>query len=322
MVVILTGMANLNRMWRLAKQIDGEPTDADIEWHEQIARAPAEGDVLVQTTHVIVDALAWSLAPVAEGATMPGGALGVVIESRDPSVAVGAKVSGLLGWQTHATVPAGQVVVHDSTLSDEDYLGAVSYLGATAYLGVREIARPMSGETFVVTSASLVGSLAGQIAKQEGARVVGIAMTPAQCAWLTELGFDAAIDRRAEDLAPALARACPDGIHACIDGFGGSVLDACLAQLARGARVALYGTRPGPAPTHFSVIPARRTSVRGYSFLDFTLQLEETLAALTSAVKAGTLRYKLDLIDGLEHAPAAMRRVKSESDCVVLKIPS
>jgi hypothetical protein len=316
-------------MWRLAKDLEGEPSDDDITWHEEPAGEPADGDVLVQITHVVVDPMLWTigLPPPVKDAPMPGAALGVVIESRDASVAVGSKVSGLLGWQTYARVPAGQVVVHDpaQNLKDEDYLGAVSYIGATAYLGVREILKPLSSDTLVITSGSgSVGSIAGQIAKLEGTRVVGITTSPEQCAWLTgELGFDAAIDRRAEDLGPALARSCPDGIDAIIDGLGGSVLDACLARLARNARVALFGAASAARPTspvHFPAIVNQRARVQGFSFLDFPMQLTEALDTLGGWVTAGKLRYRLETLDGLEHATAAMRRAKAEADVIVLRV--
>ncbi|HLL24045.1 MAG TPA: NADP-dependent oxidoreductase [Kofleriaceae bacterium] len=317
----------LNRMWRVAKDFEGAPSDEDITWHEEPAREPADGDVLVQITHAVVDPMLWSiLPPPGKDEPMPGAALGVVIESRAATVKVGDKVSGLLGWQTHACIPAAKVVVHDATknLKDEDYLGVVSYVGATAFIGVREITKPSAGETFVVTAAAgAVGSLAGQLAKLDGARVVGIATTAEQCAWLTELGFDVTIDRQAEDLGPALARTCPDGINALVDGLGGSVLDACLARLAVNARVALFATgltkRPPPGPIHFASIANKRARVQGYSFLDFPLQLGAALETLATLVTDGTLRYRLDILDGLEHAPAAMRRIKAEAGTIVLR---
>jgi NADPH-dependent curcumin reductase len=320
----------LNRMWRVARRPDGEPSDEDMSWHEEPAGEAGDGEAIVRISHVVVDPMLWSvgLPPPAPGDPMPGAALGVVIESRDPQLAVGTKVSGLFGWQTYARVPGAQVFVHDPArgLSDEDYLGAVSYIGATAYLGVREILRPTGGETVVVTAAAgVVGSLAGQIAKLDGARVVGIATTAEQCAWLTgELGFAAAIDRRAEDLGPALARTCPDGIDACLDGLGGGVLDACLARLAPHARLALFGTafaaRPVPGPVNFPAIAARRARVQGYSFLDFPLQLGGAFDALAAWIATRQLRYRLDLGDGLEHAAAAMRRTQADREPAVLRV--
>jgi hypothetical protein len=316
-------------MWRLNRALDVEPSDEDIAWHEEPVQPPADGEVLVRITSAIVDPMLWSagLPPPPASAVMPGAALGTVIESRDAKLPVGTTVSGLLGWQTHATASVDQLYVHDPSrgLSDDDYLGAINYIGATAYFGVPELVRPTFGETFVVTAgAGAVGSIAGQLAKREQARVVGIATSPEHCAWMRERGFDAAIDRRAEDLGPALARACPDGIHGCLDGLGGAVLDACLARLAQGARVGLFGTvhapRPMPGPTHFSAIARRRALVKGFSFLDFLLSLEPALDALAGMLTANEVRYRLDTLDGLEHAPAAMRRVKADGDTVVLRV--
>ena len=319
----------INRSWRIAKDVEGEPTDGDITWDEQPAATPADGEVLVQITHAVVDPMLWTigLPPPVKDQVVPGAALGTVVESRDPSVKVGDKVSGLFGWQTYVAVPAGQVVVHDPAkhLRDEDYLGAVSYIGATAYLGIYELTKPTSADTVVLTSgAGAVGSIAGQLAKREGARVVGIATSPEQCAWLTgELGFDVAIDRRTEDLAPALARACPDGIDVVIDGLGGSVLDACLARLGRNARVALFGAASAARPTspvHFPAIVNQRARVQGFRFLDFPLQLGDALDALAELVTSKQIQYRLETLDGLEHAPAAMRRVQSEADTIVLRV--
>lgn len=316
-------------MWRVARRSGTELAGDDLAWHEEPAGEPAEGELLVRVHHVVLDPTLWAaLPPAAVGDVVPAAGLGVVLESRAAEVPAGARVSGLFGGRTHARVPAAQVFVHDPAqgFTDEDYLGALNHLGVTAYVGVREVARPTGGETFVVTQAAgAVGSLAGQLAKLDGARVVGIASSAERCEWLTrELGFDAAIDRGAEDLGPALARACPDGIHACLDGLGGPVLDACLAHLALQARVALFASSPAvralPGPAHFPAIAVRRARVQGFSFLDFPLQFEAALAALGDLRRRGKLSYRVDLTDGLEHAVAGLRRQRSDGDVLVFRI--
>lgn len=319
-------------MWRVARRSGAELTGDDLAWHEEPAAPPAEGELLVRVQHAVLDPTLWAaLPPPAVGEVVPSAGLGVVVESRAPGIAPGTKVSGLFGWRTFARIPAAQAFVHDPAegFSDEDYLGALNHLGATAYVGVREVAKPAAGETFVVVGAAgAVGSLAGQLAKQEGARVVGIAATAEQCAWLTgELGFDAAINRAAEDLGPALAKACPEGVHAvlaCLDSSGGPQLDACLPHLARGARVAVFAGSPAvralPGPAHFPAIAVRRARVQGFSFLDYPLQFQEALSALSALRRAGKLSYRLDVTEGLEHAVAGLRRLKSDGDTLVFRL--
>ncbi|MDQ3365138.1 MAG: NADP-dependent oxidoreductase [Myxococcota bacterium] len=319
----------INRMWRLGRQPEGEPVDDDVAWAEEPTAEPGDGEVVVRVGQVLVDSLlrTTGLPPVAVGEVMRGAASGVVLESRDPAVPVGARVSGLLGWQTHARVAGSQVFVHDPArpFTDDDYLGVLNYLGATAYFAVRDVLQVTAADTLVITAgAGAVGSLAGQLAKQEGARVVGIATTPERCRWMTEeLGFDVAIDRRAEDLGPALARSCPDGLTACLDGSGGAVLDACLGRLAMHARIALFGTAQAtraPGPAQFPAVVTKRARLQGFSFLDYPLRLEEALAELGAKRAAGTLKYRLETLPGLEHAPAAMRRVKGEDETIVLRV--
>lgn len=328
--------AELNRMWR----VERAPSSAqlgpdDLAWHEEPVPEPADGELVVGVRYAVVDPALWSALPAAPGQVVPGAGLGVVLASRDPAVPVKTTVSGLFGWQTHARIATAQVFVHGDEFTDEDYLGALNHIGATAYFGVREVAKPQSGETFVVTSAAAaIGSLAGQIAKLDGARVVGIAATPDQRAWLTdELGFDAVIAAPpsgatgrivADELVPALTRACPDGIHALLDGMGGPVLDACFSQLAQHARVALFGSSPAiraaAGPAYFPALAVRRVRVQGFSFLDYPFQFEAALAALAAWRKEGKLAYRLNITDGLEHAVAGLRRMQTDGDALIFRI--
>lgn len=319
-----------NRMWRLAARPVGDIKDEDLGWHEEPAREPAEGEVLVETRWLALDPthrvwmsdLPQPLPPVRVGEVMRGTALGTVIASRSPRVAVGATVSGTLGWQSHPTVKASTLFVHAPELpfTVEDYLGAVNEVGATAYFGVKDIARPGPGETFVVSAAAgAVGSLAGQLAKRAGARVIGIASTPAKVAWLTDtLGFDAVIDRAAEDVAPGLDRLCPDGIDSVFDNVGGPILDACLARLKRRARVALCGATSTynaigrvPGPSHFGKILERAARVEGFSVIDFVERWGEAFAEIGALVTGKELRYRLDVIEGLPSAVIGLRRLFS-----------
>ena len=317
-----------NRMWRLARRPVGDIADQDLTWHEEPAGALAEGEVLVEVRYLSLDPTnrTWMsempgyLPPVAIGDVMRGTGLGVAVESRHPKVPVGATVSGLLGWQTHAKVRGDGLFVHDPKLgfSDEQYLGVLNHIGATAYFGVHEIAPVRERETFVVSAAAgAVGSLAGQIAKMKGARVVGIASTPEKSRWLTEeLGFDAVIDRKAEDIGPGLDRTCPKGIDVYFDNVGGPILDACLARINLHARIALCGiisqynaTKPSPGPFHFPNILVRRARIEGFIILDYAPRFPEAFAQLGAWLQGGQLKYRLDRIQGLENAVVGLRRL-------------
>lgn len=324
-------MANrTNRMWRLARRPVGDIADEDLTWHEEPIGELGEGEVLVRVIYLSLDPtnrvwmsdLPGYLPPVAIGDVMRGTGLGVVEESRHPSVPVGATVSGMLGWQSHARLPGNGLFVHDPQLpfSHEDYLGVVNHIGATAYFGVREIGKVSEGDTFVVSAAAgAVGSLAGQIARLQGARVVGIASTPQKCAWLKdELGFDEVIDRLAEDIGPALDRTCPGGIDVYFDNVGGAILDAALARINLHARIALCGMisqynskKAPPGPPHFPNLLVRRGRVEGFIILDYAMRFPEAFAALGGWMKEGKLKYRLDAIEGLDKAVVGLRRLFS-----------
>lgn len=324
-------MANrTNRMWRLARRPVGDIADEDLTWHEEPIGELGDGEVLVRVVYLSLDPtnrvwmsdLPGYLPPVAIGDVMRGTGLGIVEESRNPNVPVGATVSGMLGWQSHAKLPGSGLFVHDPQLpfSHEDYLGVVNHIGATAYFGVREIGKVAAGDTFVVSAAAgAVGSLAGQIARLQGARVVGIASTPQKCAWLKdELGFDEVIDRLAEDIGPALDLTCPGGIDVYFDNVGGAILDAALARINLHARIALCGMisqynskKAPPGPPHFPNLLVRRGRVEGFIILDYAMRFPEAFAALGGWMKEGKLKYRLDSIEGLDKAVVGLRRLFS-----------
>jgi NADPH-dependent curcumin reductase len=322
-------MANrVNRMWRLARRPVGEIADEDLTWHEAPIGELADGEVLVRVRYLSLDPtnrmwmsdLPGYLPPVELGAVMRGTGLGVVEESRHPTLPAGTLVSGMLGWQSHAKVRGDSLFVHDPRLpfTHEDYLGVINHIGATAFFGVREIGKVAAGDTFVVSAAAgAVGSLAGQIARLQGARVVGIASTPEKCRWLKEeLGFDETIDRLAEDIGPALDRTCPGGVDVYFDNVGGPILDAALARINLHARVVLcgmisqYNAKKGsPGPAHFPNLLVRRGRVEGFIILDYALRFGEAFAALGEWMKDGKLKYRLDSIDGLDKAVVGLRRL-------------
>ncbi len=316
-----------NRMWRLARRPSGDIVDGDLTFHEEPVADLADGEILVRVQWLSIDPTnrAWMnetptyLPPVPLGDVMRGMGMGIVEASRNPRVPVGALVTGLTGWQTHARVPGDSLQRLDPNLfSAEDYLGVINHIGATAYFGVKEIGSVKPGDTFVVSAAGgAVGSLAGQFAKKLGARVVGIASTPEKCAWLRdELGFDDTIDRLAEDIKAGLDRTCPKGIDVYFDNVGGPILDACLARLRLHARIALCGLisgynaeRPPPGPPHFPNILVRRARIEGFIILDYIPRFPEAFATLAPMLADGSLKYRLDIVDGIDHTITALRRL-------------
>ena len=202
--------------------------------------------------------------------------------------------------------------------SPSAYLGVLGMTGLTAWVGVRKIAKPQQGETTVVSAAAgAVGSVAGQLAKADGARVVGIAGGPEKCALLTgRLGFDAAIDYKAERVERRLRELCPDGIDVFFDNVGGEILDAALANLALHGRVVICGAISGynekvppPGPRNYLSLLVRRGRMEGFLILDFMNRAGEAVAALSRWVQEGKIQHEEDVQEGLENAPATLRRV-------------
>jgi NADPH-dependent curcumin reductase len=200
------------------------------------------------------------------------------------------------------------------------YLSVLGVTGLTAYFGMLEVGKPKEGETVVVSGAAgATGSVAGQIAKIVGCRVVGIAGGPEKCAWLTdELGFDAWIDYKADDVSARLRKTCPDGIDVFFDNVGGEILDAVLGQINLHARVVLCGAisqydtadlAPGPRNV-LNLIP-QRGRMEGFIVLDYRDRFLDAILQLGQWVQEGRIRYAEDIVDGLENAPAAFRKLFS-----------
>jgi NADPH-dependent curcumin reductase CurA len=203
-------------------------------------------------------------------------------------------------------------------------LGPLGHTGVTAYLGVHDIGRPRSGETMVVSAAAgAVGSVAGQIAKARGARVVGFAGSDAKCRHVVEhLGFDACINYKAADWREHLDAAVPDGIDVDFENVGGQILDHVLTRLNTGARIALcgliseynsYGSPgrggPEPNPSTFRALMVKRALVQSFLVLDHVDRFPEATAYLSELIADGRLRYEETVVDGLEHAAKALNQL-------------
>jgi NADPH-dependent curcumin reductase CurA len=261
------------------------------------------------------------MPPVGLGDVMRGGTIGVVEESRDPNVAVGALVSpGLGGWQDYQVAPGTAVTVLPQVpgVPPTAFLSVLGATGWTAYFGLLEIGQPKPGETVVVSAAAgAVGSIVGQIAKIKGARVVGIAGSAEKCRWVTDdLGFDACINYRTEDVGSALDRHCPNGIDVNFENVGGAIMDEVMLRMNKFSRMALCGmistynaegAMPGPA--HFERILMRSMTVRGFIVIDFIARGPEASMQLAQWLMEGKLKYKVHIEKGLENAAGAVKKL-------------
>ena len=320
--------ARVNRQWRLAARPQGAFKASDFQWAEEPARAPAEGEVLVRSVYLSLDPTQrnWAneqasyLPPVGLGEVMRGGAIGVVEESRDPAFEPGDRVQGLLGWQSYATVPARALTALPPIpgLPLDAYFGLLGHIGATAYFGLLDVGKARAGETLVVSAAAgAVGSLVGQIGRIQGCRVVGIAGSAEKCRWLTrDLGFDAAIDYKHESVPERLRETCPNGVDVYFDNVGGEILDWVLARINLRARIVVCGlistynaTGPVVGPANFRNILVQRARAEGFIVLDYLPRFAEAVAALAGWYAAGQIRYRVDVVEGLENAPAALHRL-------------
>ena len=317
----------LNRQWTLARRPQGLVRPEDFKWVEGPAPVPAEGEVLVRNQYLSCDPTqrGWMagdtyLPAVQIGDVMRAIAGGVVVESRHDGFRPGQHVTGLFGWQGWAIAKPGTASAPTpvpSGVSLETALSVLGLTGMTAYFGLLEIGRPRPGETVVVSGAAgATGAVVGQIARLQGCRVIGIAGGPEKCRRLTALGFHATIDYRAEDVGERLATLCPTGLDVFFDNVGGEILEAALANLALRGRVVLCGAisryneeAPGKGLRNYMNLVVRRGRMEGFIVLDYLPQAAEAVAALSGWLREGKLVDRVDVVEGLEQAPAALARL-------------
>ena len=258
--------------------------------------------------------------PVEIGGVMEGGTVSEVIASNNERFAPGDIVLGHTGWQTHAVSNGKGLRKLDPKLAPvSTALGVLGMPGMTAYTGLLEIGKPQPGETVVVAAASgAVGALVGQIARIKGARAVGIAGGPRKCAYVKdELGFDDCVDHREPDLAGRLAAACPDGIDVYFENVGGAVFEAVFPLLKPFARVPVCGliSQYNSAPPASAAIAVpqlmratltKRLNFRGFIVSDFAARHADFLRDMSVWLREGRIKYREDVVDGLEQAPQAL----------------
>jgi hypothetical protein len=304
-----------NQQIRLASRPTGLPDSTCWELTGEPVPVPEPGELVVEISHLSIDPAmrGWMnpgpsyIEAVEVGAVMRALGLGTVTASEHPEFAVGDRVSGVFGVQQFARSDGRGVVKVDPTAAPlPTYLGALGISGITAYFGLLDVGELKEGETVVVSGAAgSVGSVAGQIAKLKGCRVIGIAGGPDKCAWLVdELGFDAAIDYKGEDVRAALRERAPDRVDVFFDNVGGEVLDAVLTRLARGARIAIsggvsqYNAQQVHGPRNYLALIAARGTMRGFVVFDYLARYSEAVAALAGWLREGKLISREHIVEG------------------------
>ena len=314
-----------HRQIRLAARPTGYPRDDDFRIVESPVPEPGPGEFLVRVVYLSLDPYMRGrmsdarsyVPPVAIGDVMEGGIVGEVVRSNHPGFAVGDVVEGRLGWQEYALSSGKGVRRIDPALAPiSTALGVLGMPGLTAYFGLLDVGQPKAGETVVVSAASgAVGGLVGQIAKLKGCRAVGMAGTDAKVRYLTEeLGYDAGINyRTAPNLDAALQATCPGGIDVYFDNVGGRITEAVSRHVNMFARFAVCGlisqynlTEPELAPRNERFVLVNRVRIQGFLVFDFAARYKEGLAQLAEWLRQGRLRYREDIVEGLERAPRAL----------------
>ena len=315
--------ANKNRQVLVAEIPKGKLAPGHFRLIESPMPAPKDGEVLVRTRLISLDAAnrAWMQgatyrAAVTAGSVMAGYALAEVVESKAPGFSAHDLVFGDTGWQDYAVLPGRQLTRAPRIEPLTHLISVYGVAGLTAYFGLLRVGEPKAGETVVVSAAAgSVGSLVGQIAKIKGCRAVGIVGGKAKCDWLVkDLGFDAAVDYKAGALPKTLKEAAPRGIDVYFDNVGGDILEACLFQMNNGGRIACCGAvsaYDGEAPPMGprgvpGLIVVKRLIMRGFIVIDFFAERDKAVADLAAWVAAGKLKVEEDVIDGLENAPRAL----------------
>jgi NADPH-dependent curcumin reductase CurA len=310
-------VATTQRVIKMASHPAGTVKESDFELVEAPVPEPADGEALVRTLYLSLDPAirVWMngvdtyVPGIHVGEAMRGGAIGEVVQSRSPNYQVGDLVLGMIDWSDYAIAgsgPDGMMAVprQDPVTA---YLSVYGVTGLTAYFGMTDVGETKEGDTVVVSGAAgAVGSIAGQIGKILGCRVVGIAGGPEKCAWLTdELGFDAWIDYKSDDVGARLRETCPDGIDVFFDNVGGDILDAALANLAWGARVVIcgaisqYNAEGGMrGPSNYMMLLVRRARMQGFLVFDYAKQYGDALGEMAGWRNDGTLKTREAIVEG------------------------
>ena len=320
----------INHQFRLAARPVGLPKRSDWNYVEEPVRDPGSGEVLVKTLYLSLDPAmrGWMnegrsyIAPVGIGEVMRAGGAGKVIASQNPAFAAGDYVTGVLGAQEYAMISPeaskGLTKVDPKIVPLPVYVGALGTTGLTAYFGLLDVGQAKAGDTVVVSGAAgATGMVAGQIAKIKGCRAVGIAGGPEKCNYIVkELGFDAAIDYKSEDVVEGLRKHCPQGINVYFDNVGGDILDAALANLARRARVVICGaisqynsTSGIKGPSNYLSLLVNAARMEGFVVFNYMARYGEAAREMAGWMIAGKLKSREDIVEGFQTFPDTLLRL-------------
>lgn len=313
---------SMNQQILLNSRPIGEPKESDFALVETPIPEPGEGEVLNRTIYLSLDPYMRGrmserssyAAPLELGSVMVGGTVSQVMKSNHPQFSAGDFVLGYDGWQAYGRSKGETLRKLDPKVAPLSYaLGVTGMPGMTAYFALLDVGQPQAGETLVVSAASgAVGAVAGQIGLIKGLRVVGIAGSDAKCDYVVkELGFDTCINRKTQDLSSALKAACPNGIDVYFDNTAGSILEAVLQQINKGARIPLVGLisqynaenlPPGP---NLMPLLIKRALIKGFLVGDYQHRHSEFVKDISMWLQEGDLKYKEDVVEKLENAPHA-----------------
>ena len=313
----------INKQWIYVRKPVAEVGPENFDLREAPMPEPMPGEVLVRTTLLSLDpaSRAWMQgatyrSQLNPGDVMAGWGLGEIVSSGVKGLEPGDLISGEFGWQQFAALPARALTKHDRKHKPEHILGVLGITGLTAYFGMLDVGRPRPGETVLVSGAAgAVGSIAGQIAKIAGCRVIGTTGGADKSKWIVdELGFDAAIDYKADNLDKALKAVCPNGLDVYFDNTGGDVLAAALRRMNTFGRISCCGAisqynTSTPQPGPFGVpglLVTKRIRMEGFVVMDFYNRRAEAQAALTRWLDEGKLQAPVDIVDGFEKMPSAL----------------
>lgn len=314
---------NVNRQIKLVSRPVNYPMESDFSLVESPMPQPGEGEVLIQALWLSLDPYMRGrmrdersyATPVELGQVMVGGVAGRIIQSRTPAFREGEIVEGSLGWQEYAVSDGRNLRRVDLGLGPlSTALGILGMPGMTAYFGFLNIGQPRTGDTVVVSAASgAVGQVVGQISKIMGCRTVGLAGTSEKIDYIVnELGFDAGINYKTENVVSALAAACPLGIDVYFDNVGGVITDAVIEQLNVGGRISICGSisqsnleEPEPGPRNLGLLVRKQARAEGFLVGQFNNHFEEGRQRIAGWMKEGRIKYREDVVEGLENAPRA-----------------
>ena len=322
-------MSPINHQFRLAARPVGLPKRSDWKYTEEPARDPGPGEALVKISYISLDPAmrGWMnegrsyIEPVKIGDVMRAGAVGRVLASQNPGFKAGDYVFGVMGVQEYATVDGKGLTKIDPNIAPLPvYLGALGITGLTAYFGLLDVGKPVSGETVVVSGAAgATGMVVGQIAKIKGCRAIGIAGGKDKCEYVVrELGFDACIDYKTENVLEALRRHCPQGINVYFDNVGGQIPDAALALLARQARVVICGaisqynaTTPIQGPANYLSLLINSARMEGFIVFNYASRYAEGVRELATWRAMGKLKTREDIVEGFQTFPETLLKLFS-----------